>query len=95
MSQGAFSPPDLPKGLESLAELALDLRWTWSHEADHLWRALDPDTWEATAFVLVAVTLTGPFAASSKLATPTVITRPGPRQECAPTFGSRTFCAAW
>jgi glycogen phosphorylase len=49
MSQAAFSPPDLPKGLESLAELALDLRWTWSHEADHLWRALDRDTWEATA----------------------------------------------
>ncbi len=49
MSQDAFSPPDLPRGLESLAELALDLRWTWSHEADHLWRALDRDTWEATA----------------------------------------------
>ena len=28
--------------------MALDLRWTWSHDADHLWRALDPDTWEAT-----------------------------------------------
>ena len=33
----------------TIQALALDLRWTWSHEADHLWRALDRDTWEATA----------------------------------------------
>ncbi|HVV51220.1 MAG TPA: alpha-glucan family phosphorylase [Polyangia bacterium] len=49
MIQHAFLPPDLPAGLEALADLALDLRWTWSHGADHLWRALDPETWEATA----------------------------------------------
>jgi starch phosphorylase len=49
MIQNAFLPPDLPTGLEVLADLALDLRWTWSHDADHLWRALDPQTWEATA----------------------------------------------
>ena len=49
MSQSTFLPPDLPPGLEPLANLALDLRWTWSHNADHLWRALDPETWEATA----------------------------------------------
>ncbi len=49
MSQSTFLPPDLPVGLEPLAELALDLRWTWSHDADHLWRALDPEIWEATA----------------------------------------------
>jgi len=48
MSQAAFAPPDLPVGLESLIDLALDLRWTWSHQADHLWRALDPRRWEAT-----------------------------------------------
>ena len=49
MSQDAFSPPNLPSGLEPLAELALDLRWTWSHHADDLWRTLDPEAWEATA----------------------------------------------
>ncbi len=48
MSRSAFSPPDLQEGLAPLAELALDLRWTWSHGADHLWRALDRETWEAT-----------------------------------------------
>jgi glycogen phosphorylase len=49
MTYNAFLLPDLPPGLEPLAELAVDLRWTWSHDADHLWRALDPETWEATA----------------------------------------------
>src|SRR5512142_2412942 len=48
MRPHAFAPPELPPGLEPLAELALDLRWIWSHQADHLWRSVDPDTWEET-----------------------------------------------
>jgi starch phosphorylase len=36
----------LPAGLEALTELALDLRWTWSHAGDELWRTVDPQTWE-------------------------------------------------
>ncbi|MDE2486519.1 MAG: alpha-glucan family phosphorylase, partial [Alphaproteobacteria bacterium] len=31
---------------EALRELALDLRWTWSHEADVLWSQIDPELWE-------------------------------------------------
>jgi starch phosphorylase len=42
----AFFPRDLPPGLEALADLALDLRWTWSHAGDALWHTVDPDTWE-------------------------------------------------
>jgi glycogen phosphorylase len=38
----------LPQGLEPLAELALDLRWTWSHASDELWQALDSELWELT-----------------------------------------------
>lgn len=38
----------LPPGLESLAAIALDLRWTWSHWGDELWKAIDPDRWERT-----------------------------------------------
>lgn len=38
----------LPEGLESLAELALDLRWTWSHTSDRLWSMLDQEVWELT-----------------------------------------------
>ncbi|HTU02990.1 MAG TPA: alpha-glucan family phosphorylase, partial [Candidatus Sulfotelmatobacter sp.] len=33
---------------ESLTELALDLRWSWNHSADELWRQIDPVLWELT-----------------------------------------------
>ena len=32
--------PHLPDALAPLQVLALDLRWTWSHEADALWEPL-------------------------------------------------------
>jgi starch phosphorylase len=38
----------LPEGLDKLSELALDLRWTWSHEGDRLWSAIDPEVWDRT-----------------------------------------------
>jgi starch phosphorylase len=40
--------PGLPPALGALEELALDLRWTWSHGADALWARLDPQLWERT-----------------------------------------------
>ena len=43
-----FSPADLPDELAALADLALDLRWTWSHEGDALWQRVDADAWERT-----------------------------------------------
>jgi glycogen phosphorylase len=33
---------------ETLKELALDLRWSWNHSADILWKELDPDLWALT-----------------------------------------------
>jgi glycogen phosphorylase len=39
---------DLPDELEALDELALDLRWTWSHEADALWERVDAAAWSRT-----------------------------------------------
>ena len=36
------------EGFDSLAELALDLRWSWNHATDHVWRQLDPELWEIT-----------------------------------------------
>jgi len=36
------------EGFEPLAELALDLRWSWNHRADELWRQLDPALWDLT-----------------------------------------------
>ena len=33
---------------DPLVALALDLRWSWNHAADELWRLLDPDLWDLT-----------------------------------------------
>jgi starch phosphorylase len=33
---------------DPLSQLALDLRWTWSHATDELWRRLDPELWDLT-----------------------------------------------
>jgi starch phosphorylase len=33
---------------DPITELALDLRWTWNHSTDDLWRELEPELWEAT-----------------------------------------------
>ena len=43
---------ELPDGLRLLADdvaaMATDLRWTWSHAGDAVWKKLDPDIWEQT-----------------------------------------------
>ena len=40
-------PTDV-EGFDSLAELALDMRWSWNHATDGVWRTLDPALWERT-----------------------------------------------
>jgi glycogen phosphorylase len=40
-------PADI-EGFDALAELALDMRWSWNHAADKIWRQLDPTQWELT-----------------------------------------------
>ena len=43
---------ELPAHLKALAdtivELAMDLRWTWSHAGDALWKSIAPQIWEQT-----------------------------------------------
>ena len=36
------------EGFDSLAELALDVQWSWNHATDGLWRTLDPVLWDLT-----------------------------------------------
>jgi len=36
------------EGFDSLAELALDMHWSWNHGTDQVWRQLDPELWEIT-----------------------------------------------
>ncbi len=35
-------------GFDALTELALDLRWSWNHCTDEVWRQHDPALWERT-----------------------------------------------
>jgi starch phosphorylase len=35
-------------GFDTLSELALDLRWSWDHAADEIWRMIDPVHWDLT-----------------------------------------------
>ncbi len=43
-----YLPRELPAGLEALRDLALDMRWSWNHEADALWERVEFELWEAT-----------------------------------------------
>ncbi len=54
----SIPPPDHPPvtrpstdnvvGFDALSELALDLRWSWNHATDDVWRQLDPVLWGNT-----------------------------------------------
>ena len=46
-STHGYLPTELA-GFDSLAELALDLRWSWNHATDGVWMTLDPTLWELT-----------------------------------------------
>jgi len=35
-------------GFDALAELALNLRWSWNHATDDVWRQLDSELWDLT-----------------------------------------------
>ena len=43
----SFLPSDI-EGVDSLAQLALDMRCSWNHSADEIWRQLEPDLWNST-----------------------------------------------
>ena len=36
------------EGMDALAELALNLHWSWNHASDEIWKSLDAELWEAT-----------------------------------------------
>jgi starch phosphorylase len=44
----SFFPEDID-GFDKLAELALDMRWSWNHSADEIWKELDPGLWDRTS----------------------------------------------
>jgi glycogen phosphorylase len=49
MSSAAYVDHPLDTTIsDTLADLALDLRWSFNHSADRLWEQLDPELWELT-----------------------------------------------
>ncbi|MDY0376609.1 MAG: alpha-glucan family phosphorylase [Desulfobacterium sp.] len=40
--------PSEQKEVNALFELALDLRWSWDHSVDEVWRQFDPELWDIT-----------------------------------------------
>ena len=59
-----------PQGLAALTELAMDLRWSWNHCADELWRRLDPALWALTHHPIVALQTVSREKLASTLADP-------------------------
>ena len=59
------------EGYDSLAELALDLRWSWNHATDEVWRQLDPALWELTQNPWVVLQTVSQDKLKSVLADPT------------------------
>ncbi|MCU1263363.1 MAG: alpha-glucan phosphorylase [Bryobacterales bacterium] len=48
MAIRSFTNVDSEERADTLIDLALDLRWTWNHSTDDVWRELDPVLWAAT-----------------------------------------------
>jgi glycogen phosphorylase len=59
------------EGFDSLAELALDLRWSWNHCTDEVWRQLDTELWDFTQNPWVVLQTVSRDKLKSVLADPT------------------------
>ncbi len=58
------------EGFDSLAELALDLCWSWNHATDEIWRRLDAVLWEFTQNPWVVLQTVAPEKLKTVLADP-------------------------
>ncbi len=54
-------------GEDSLAELALDLRWSWNHAADQLWSHIDPELWNLTHNAWLVLQMASPAKLQGEL----------------------------
>lgn len=62
-------PTDID-GFDLLTELALDLRSTWNHATDEIWRTLDPELWEITQNPWVILQTASPERIEKQLSSP-------------------------
>jgi starch phosphorylase len=58
------------EGVDALAELALNLHWSWNHATDELWEHLDADLWEETQNPWIILLTVSKDKIQSALATP-------------------------
>ncbi len=92
-------PGDTP-GFEALAQIALDLRCSWNHAADALWRRLDPALWELTYNPRVVLRTVARARVERLLAEPDfrqlldTVVQARQQMETAPTWFSRYHAAA-
>ncbi len=56
--------------IELLRQLALDLRWSWSHASDELWKQLEPGLWARTHNPWVVLSTASPTQMAQMLANP-------------------------
>ncbi|HEY3275003.1 MAG TPA: alpha-glucan family phosphorylase [Syntrophorhabdaceae bacterium] len=67
----SFVPGDI-EGADALLELALDMRWSWNHAADEIWRQLDPALWDLTYNPLVLLETVSKDRIRTTLADPAI-----------------------
>ena len=48
MSDPTYTTRPSETAQDQLAEMAMDLRWSWNHSADRIWERLDPELWDLT-----------------------------------------------
>ena len=71
-----FTPEsDNPYPAPALAELALNLRWTWNHSSHELWGKLDPELWDLTQNPWVILQTVSPEKLREAWADPSFRTR--------------------
>ena len=66
----AFTIRQKAEGIDALAELALNLHWSWNHAADELWADLAPELWAATQNPWVILRTVSKDKIKSRLAQP-------------------------
>lgn len=48
MARASRAPSSSAAAFDALADLALDLRWSWNHSGDEFWSQIDPELWALT-----------------------------------------------